>query len=93
MKSWLKTYSLHCRTILMRSPSYRRSSKTNPAAVVNDSPGMVKIDCPRRLVIRRETVEEKIGGDFNLQDIHLTLISLAGNIEEDDDEFVLQWNI
>ena len=65
----------------------------NPAAVVNHSPGMVKIDCPRRLVIRRETVEEKIGGDFNLQDIHLTLISLAGNIEEDDDEFVLQWNI
>jgi phenol hydroxylase P2 protein len=65
----------------------------NPAAVVNDSPGMVKIDCPRRLVIRRETVEEKIGGEFNLQDIHLTLISLAGNIEEDDDEFVLQWNI
>lgn len=65
----------------------------NPSAVVNDSPGMVKIDCPKRLVIKRETVEEKIGGEFNLQDIHLTLISLAGNIEEDDDEFVLQWNI
>ena len=31
----------------------------NPAAVVNDSPGMVKIDCPKRLVIRRETIEEE----------------------------------
>ena len=65
----------------------------NPAAMVNDSPGMVKIDCPRRLVVRRETVERKLGGEFNLQDIHLTLISLAGNIEEDEDELVLQWNI
>ena len=64
----------------------------NPAAVVSDSPGMVKIDCPRRLVIRRETVEEKTGAEFNLQDIHLTLISLAGNIEEDEDEFILQWH-
>ena len=65
----------------------------NPAAVLNDTPGMVKIDCPKRLVIRRETIEEKLGTEFNLQDIHLTLISLAGNIEEDEDEFVLHWNI
>ena len=64
----------------------------NPAAVVNDTPGMVKIDCPRRLVIRRATIEEKIGGEFDLQDLHLTLISLSGNIEEDEDEFVLHWN-
>jgi phenol hydroxylase P2 protein len=60
----------------------------NDNAVVNESPGMVKIDCPKRLVLRRETVEEKLG----LQDIHLTLISLSGNIDEDEDEFVLHWD-
>ena len=64
----------------------------NPAAVVNESPGMVKIDCPGRLVVRRETVEEKMGRDFDLQEMHINLISLGGNIDEDDDEFVLAWN-
>lgn len=74
-------------------PVIQAIAEDNPAAVVNETPGMVKIDCPKRLVIRRETVEEKLGTEFNLQDIHLTLISLSGNIEEDEDEFVLYWNI
>ena len=65
----------------------------NPNAVVNESPGMVKIDCPQRLVVKRETVEAKAGRAFDLQEIHLNLISLGGNIDEDDDEFVLAWNI
>ncbi|MBT7950256.1 MAG: monooxygenase [Gammaproteobacteria bacterium] len=64
----------------------------NEHAIVNESPGMVKIDCPKRLVIKRETVEEKLGREFELQDIHLTLISLSGNMDEDEDEIVLQWN-
>ena len=63
----------------------------NPQAVVNESPGMVKIDCPARLVIRRESVEAQLGRDFDLQELHLNLISLGGNIDEDDDEFVLSW--
>jgi phenol hydroxylase P2 protein len=63
----------------------------NPGAVVNETPGMVKIDCPGRLVVRRESIEAKIGRDFDLQEIHINLISLAGNIDEDDDEFTLSW--
>ena len=64
----------------------------NEHAILNESPGMIKIDCPKRLVIKRVTVEEKLGREFDLQDIHLTLISLSGNLEEDEDELVLQWN-
>ena len=63
----------------------------NPAAVLNESPGMVKIDCPTRLVVKRESVAAQLGRDFDLQEIHLNLISLGGNIDEDDDEFVLSW--
>lgn len=74
-------------------PIIQAIAADNPAAVVNETPGMVKIDCPKRLVIRRESIEEQLGMEFNLQDIHLTLISLSGNIEEDEDEFVLYWNI
>ncbi len=64
----------------------------NPDAVSNESPGMVKIDCPGRLVVRRETIEEKMGRDFDLQEMQINLISLGGNVDEDDDEFVLAWN-
>ncbi len=63
----------------------------NPGAVVNESPGMVKIDRVGRLVVRRSTVSEKLGREFDLQEIHINLISLGGNIDEDDDEFVLSW--
>ena len=61
----------------------------NPDAVANYSPGMVKIDCEGRLVVKRETVEEKIGREFDLQEMHINLISLSGNVEEEEDEFVL----
>ncbi|MDA0824319.1 MAG: MmoB/DmpM family protein [Proteobacteria bacterium] len=64
----------------------------NAEAVANETPGIVKIDCPGRLVVRRATVEEKMGREFDLQEIHISLISLGGNIDEDDDEFVLAWN-
>jgi phenol hydroxylase P2 protein len=63
----------------------------NPNAVVNETPGMVKIDCPNRLVVKRESIEEKLGRDFDLQEIHINLISLGGNIDEDEDELVLAW--
>jgi len=61
----------------------------NPEAVANYTPGMVKIDCEGRLVVKRETIEEKIGRDFDLQEMHINLISLSGNVDEDEDEFVL----
>jgi len=63
----------------------------NPSAVVNEFPAMVKIDVPRRLVVRRSTIEDKLGRAFDLQSIHVNLISLAGNIDESEDEFILAW--
>lgn len=63
----------------------------NPAAVLHESPGMVKIDCPARLVLKRQSIEDKLGRAFDLQEVHINLISLGGNIDEDDDEFVLSW--
>ena len=63
----------------------------NPEATVNEMPSMVKIDCPGRLIIKRETIEEEIGRDFDLQELQINLISLSGSISEDDDEFTLSW--
>ena len=64
----------------------------NPAAIVNEQPAMVKIDVPNRLVIRKATVEEEMGRDFDLQELHLNLITLTGHIDETDDEFTLSWS-
>lgn len=63
----------------------------NPGAIVNEQPAMVKIDVPNRLVIRKSTVEEEMGRDFDLQELHVNLITLTGHIDETDDEFVLSW--
>jgi phenol hydroxylase P2 protein len=63
----------------------------NPHAVLNEQPAMVKIDAEGKLVIRRESIEEIIGRPFNLQELHLNLISLSGNIDETDDELTLSW--
>lgn len=63
----------------------------NPAATVHSYPALVKIDCPGRIVVRRASVSERLGRDWNVQEIHLSLVSLAGNIDEDDDHFVLAW--
>lgn len=64
----------------------------NPNAMVDDQPSMVKIDVPNRLVIKRETVEEKMGRSFDLQELQLHLITISGNLDETDDEFTLSWN-
>ena len=63
----------------------------NPEATVAEYPAMVKVDAPGRLVIRRATVEEKLGRRWDVQELHLSLISLSGGIDETDEEFTLQW--
>lgn len=64
----------------------------NPGAIVNDQPAMVKVDVPDRLVIKRATVEEKMGREFDLQELQLHLITISGHLDETDDEFTLSWN-
>ena len=63
----------------------------NPEATAVHSPGLVKIDAPGRLVVRRETIEEQTGQRFDLQQIHVNLVTLSGHINEDDDELSLSW--
>ncbi|CAG2157901.1 MULTISPECIES: MmoB/DmpM family protein [Cupriavidus] len=64
----------------------------NPEAVVSYPTGLVKIDAPGRLTIRRETIEEQTGRPFDLQQLHVNLVTLSGHIDEDDDQLTLSWN-
>jgi len=63
----------------------------NPGAIVVDQPAMVKVDVPHRLVIKRATVEEKMGRDFDLQELQVHLITISGHLDETDEEFSLSW--
>lgn len=65
--------------------------RDNPHAIVNHYPGMVKIDAPGKLVLRRETVEDITGAEFDLQSFQINLISLSGNLDETEDELTLEW--
>lgn len=63
----------------------------NPDAVVNREPAMVKINAPGRLVIKRETIEEQIGRSYDMQELNINLITLSGNVDEDEDALTLTW--
>lgn len=64
----------------------------NPDATVIYQPAMIRIENEGRLVIKRETVEEKMGRDWEVQALHVNLITLGGNVDETDDELSLSWN-
>jgi phenol hydroxylase P2 protein len=64
----------------------------NPNATAVYSPGLVKIDAPNSLVIKRETIEEQLGQRYDLQQMQVNLVTLSGHIDEDDDQFTLSWN-
>ncbi len=74
-------------------PIVEAIEQDNDNVVVDYQPAMVRIESPNRLVIKRETVESIVGRAWDLQEIHLSVISLAGNLDEDDDQFVLAWNL
>ena len=63
----------------------------NPGVRVMNMPGAVKLDRDNSIVVKRASVEQRLGREWDPQEIHLVLISMAGNLDEDDDQFVLSW--
>ena len=71
-------------------PVIEAIEQDNPQAVIEHFPAMVKINAPGRLVVNRETVEEHIGRDWEVGELHISLISISGNVDETEDEFILE---
>jgi len=63
----------------------------NPGVRVMHFNGAVKLDCDNTLTINRASVEERLGRSWEPQEIQLVLVSMAGNLDEDDDHFTLSW--
>lgn len=73
-------------------PIIEAAEKDNDNLVVERAPAMVRLVHDGEVVIRRETVEELTGMEWDPQDIHLVLITVGGNIDESDDYFRVYWN-
>lgn len=66
-------------------------AEDNLHAEVQYHPAMIRIQAEKRLVINRATVEEKIGREWDVQEMLLDVISIGGNVDEDEDHFILEW--
>ncbi len=64
----------------------------NPDVTVIYQPAMIRIENEGYMVVKRETVEDKMGRDWEIQALNLNLITLGGNVDETDDELSLTWN-
>lgn len=63
----------------------------NPGCRVLNMPGAVKLDRDEELVVRRASVEARLGRAWDPQELQLVIVSMAGNLDEDDDHFTLSW--
>jgi phenol hydroxylase P2 protein len=67
--------------------------ETNPACIVQHMPGLVRITCPKRLVITRDSVEQKLGREWETHEFQMAIVSYFGHIKDwDDDEIVIAWD-
>lgn len=64
----------------------------NPDATIQYLPAMIRVESETGLIVKAETVSEKLGQDWDIQSLQLNMITLSGNVEEDDDSFRLHWN-
>ena len=64
----------------------------NPTATVIYQPAMIRIENDGKLMVCAKTVSEKMGQDWDIQELQLNMITLGGNVDEDDDSFTLTWN-
>jgi len=44
------------------------------------------------LRINRGSVEAFLGREWEVQELHLSIVSLSGEVDEDDDFFELSWS-
>jgi phenol hydroxylase P2 protein len=64
----------------------------NPELTVRHLPGLLKLQAPGRIAINRETVEAKLGREWDTGEFQLAIVSYAGNFSEwDDDQIIVSW--
>jgi phenol/toluene 2-monooxygenase (NADH) P2/A2 len=64
----------------------------NHELTIRHLPGLLKLQAAGRIVINRETVEQKLGREWDTGEFQLAIVSYAGNFTEwDDDQIIVSW--
>ena len=64
----------------------------NEGTVVEDYMVYKKVKVPQRLVLKRETVEEHLGADFDMDQLHIYMSSCFGFITDwDEEQIIVEW--
>jgi phenol hydroxylase P2 protein len=64
----------------------------NPDLTIRHMPGLVKLQSIGQIVINRETVENRLGREWEAGEFQLAIVSYAGNFSEwDDDRIIVKW--
>lgn len=65
----------------------------NAEVEVDNFSTFVKIKAPNELIIKRERVEEHLGRDWSMDELHIYMASYFGFMEEmDEEQLVIRWN-
>ncbi len=64
----------------------------NEGVLVEDFSVFKKVKAPGKLVLKRETVEEYLGQDFDMDQIHIYMSSYFGFIADwDEEQLIIEW--
>lgn len=64
----------------------------NEGTVVEDYMVYKKVKVPQKLILKRETVEEHLGADFDMDQLHIYMSSCFGFITDwDEEQIVIEW--
>lgn len=64
----------------------------NEGVIITNKPAMIQIERESRIEVNASTVSEALGRDWDPEELQLVLISLGGQVDEDDDQFVVYWD-
>ena len=64
----------------------------NEGVVVDDYMVYKKVKAPGKMILKRETVEEHLGADFDMDRVHIVMSSCFGFITDwDEDQIIIEW--
>ncbi|GAB04594.1 monooxygenase [Gordonia amarae] len=65
----------------------------NPEMTVRHLPGLMKLSAPGRIEINRETIEDRLGREWETGEFQLAIVTYTGNFAEwDDDQIIVAWD-
>ncbi|WP_338473008.1 MmoB/DmpM family protein [Niallia sp. XMNu-256] len=64
----------------------------NEGVVVEDYMVYKKVKAPGKMILNRETVEEHLGADFDMDQVHIVMSSCFGFITDwDEEQLTIEW--